>query len=334
MHTSGLEVSQEIKDAFVAVLEDTKVDYVKVQIVDEEFKITGTGAATDSPTSDWEQVAKDISDEPVFYVKRATIPTKWIMIFFVPEVCKVKQKMVYASSSSSLKDGLGSGHFVQDYHISTTEECTLKEYTNSIGEVDQMDLLTMEEIMAKEAEEESQMSIGGTARHVGIQGIPVQISEAALAGLADINEGKITTCIFNLNPETEVLEVAENGSGNLGVEAIASFYKADTPSYTVFAYAHEHEGVSATKNVFIYYCPDAAKPRLKMFYSSVKADIVTLCSTKGVSIDKQVEMSELQEVNAQYILEDLYPKSSAKKTFKKPSTRGRRKLVGGAKFKR
>ena len=44
---------------------------------------------------------------------------KWLPIFYVPETAVVKEKTVYASSISALKEGLGQASFVNDYHIST-----------------------------------------------------------------------------------------------------------------------------------------------------------------------------------------------------------------------
>ena len=39
--------------------------------------------------------------------------------------------MVYASSSTALKDGLGSSKFITDYNISDKSECSLEEYKKS-----------------------------------------------------------------------------------------------------------------------------------------------------------------------------------------------------------
>lgn len=97
-------------------------------------------------------------------------PKKWLMIFFCPDDSKasfkgffvwaalnllvhtqVRQRMVYASSSSALREGLGGSNFVPDYNISMQSECTLAEWKKSTAVIDKEDLMTREELQKEEA---------------------------------------------------------------------------------------------------------------------------------------------------------------------------------------
>jgi len=59
--------------------------------------------------------------------------------------------MVYASSSTALKDGLGSSKFITDYNISDKSECSLEEYKKSTVVMDKEDLMTHSERTKEEA---------------------------------------------------------------------------------------------------------------------------------------------------------------------------------------
>lgn len=75
--------------------------------------------------------------------------------------------------------------------------------------------------------------------------------------------------------------------------------------------------------IFLYYCPDDIKPKLKMFYSTCKQVVVKLCENLGVVLSKSIELSETKEITTAAVLEELYPQVAVKKTFKKPARPGR-----------
>jgi len=75
---------------------------------------------------------------------------KWLLMFYVPEDSIVKSKMLYASSASGLKEGLGTSHFIQDYYMTVPTECTLEAYQHSIKQFSKEEILTMDEIIKLE----------------------------------------------------------------------------------------------------------------------------------------------------------------------------------------
>eukprot|EP00456_Euglypha_rotunda_P028099 TRINITY_DN2233_c0_g1_i7.p1 TRINITY_DN2233_c0_g1~~TRINITY_DN2233_c0_g1_i7.p1 ORF type:complete len:214 (-),score=39.50 TRINITY_DN2233_c0_g1_i7:38-631(-) len=165
-----------------------------------------------------------------------------------------------------------------------------------------------------------------------VMGVPVKVKDEASASLTALKSGSVNTVILLLNPETEVLEEAKKGDFTL--EDIAKLMTRTDPRFIVHNFRHEKDEKTVDSLVFFYYCPDSAKPRLKMFYSSCKAMIVKICEETGLEIKKLLEGSEASELSSGAVLDELYPKTTVKKTFAKPKGRGKgpRRMAPGTKF--
>jgi len=117
-------------------------------------------------------------------------------------------------------------------------------------------------------------------------------------------------------------------------EEIAKKMTRQEPRFIVHNFQHasgenKSEIVSA---IFFYYCPDGAKPRLKMFYSSCK-NVVQQLVGKQLTIAKSLECSEPTEISTNNVLTELYPQAEKAAGFKKPvSKAGKRGMIGGVKF--
>lgn len=107
--------------------------------------------------------------------------------------------------------------------------------------------------------------------------------------------------------------------------------------------------VPRNRPVFLYYCPDLAAPKNKMFYSSTKANVIKVLEKSGVQVTKsvrafhriqcpgqrlrlttwvcagQIEISEPKELSDAFVKTELYPQETVKKTFAKPGARGKGK---------
>jgi len=259
---------------------------------------------------------------------------KWICIFHCPESSKVKLKMMSASSINAVKAGWGLEKLTKPdtFRISKPSECTAKDFIIHSREVDEEDILTDEERLSNNAAQDSALSTGGS-RVSAVMGVPVKIKDEASDALAKVRDGTATTVILRLNPETEVLEAVT--TGDISLEEVAGQMTKSEPRYVLHNYKHEREDKQQVDAiVFFYYCPDGAKPRLKMFYSSCKAMIIKICENLSIEVKKSLEGSEPSEINSQTVLDELYPKKVTKKVFSKPKGRGKgpRRIHGGMKF--
>jgi hypothetical protein len=265
----------------------------------------------------------------------AFVPTrfndKWVLVFYMPENSPVHDKMVYASSLSALKLGLQTNNFIgEGFKISDAKECTLSEYTASTREIGETELFTMEEKMKHEAIHSSHVNIDNEQK-VTVD-LPIRISSESESAIIAFQKQQHGYVSLKLNGDTEYLEVDDTGNGS--VEQIAGKLPSIEPRYVLVNFVHDHEGASISAPVFIYYCPDKAKAKLKMFYSASKQIFMKAVEKYNLEIKKSnMECSEVKEVTTSNLLDLLHPKASVVTSFDKPQAKGRGgKRMVGSKF--
>eukprot|EP00463_Aulacantha_scolymantha_P005555 TRINITY_DN6926_c0_g1_i1.p1 TRINITY_DN6926_c0_g1~~TRINITY_DN6926_c0_g1_i1.p1 ORF type:complete len:213 (-),score=44.45 TRINITY_DN6926_c0_g1_i1:170-808(-) len=211
--------------------------------------------------------------------------------------------MLIASSYADLKSGLGNEHFLEDYPISSKEECTFDAYTKHMADTNEELVMTWEEKEEKEAAYES----ASTEKHVSAMvGVDVPIDEKGIQALEDFQAEKLNTIIFALDYEKEELGV-EALEDNLTIEEIVKKLPSREPRYVLHEFSHEHEKATK-KNIFIYYCPDKSKPKLRMFYSTAKQNVLSSIEEQKISEPKRIEISLASELTTQFLMDELYPK--------------------------
>jgi len=333
MHASGIRVDEASKAEFARAAQDASTGFLQYRIAADTFKKVGSGPAGNGAQDTWAAIRQSLEQspqEPSFVVARnvSKEANKWLLLFYMPEGCTVRDRMVYAASSAALKDGLGQSNFdAATYSISHPREASADEYTNVSRNMSHDELLTLDEKEKRDGEMQSALSMG-SARTLAIVGLPIKASDEALAAITEVQKGSPSTLILLLNAETEVLQVQQ--SGNFTLEQVQGMLPPTEPRYVLHNFAHEHEGKQTSAFVFAYYCPDDIKPKLKMFYSTCKQVVVKVCEQLGVTVTRSLELSEPKELASAAVLEELYPQAQAKKVFKKPARpgRGNARLLG------
>jgi len=336
MHTSGIHVSESLKHEFADARIDPNCLYLTFNIKNDAFEKIGHGVRhhSGSGEADFAEIQKALKDDkPAYVVARAPNNVeKWILIFFMPEGSTVRDRMVYASSLNLLKDGLGTSYFLSaGFNISKKEECTLKEYEENKKETNEHEILTSDELMKMESETASHLAMGNV-KVSAIMDLPIKSSEDTLAAIQSVGNKSVSTVILYLDQQTELL--LSEKKGNFNFDQITSFLSTSEPRFVLQSFPHEQDGKPVHAFVFIYYCPEDCKPRLKMMYSSSKAFVIKLCDKCGVQITKNIELSEMKEINEGSVMDELYPQVSVKKQFKKAAKpgKGKARLTAGTKF--
>jgi len=306
-----------------------------VEIQNDTFTKVAEGKTTGARDTDLQAIQKQLeAKKPCFVVARAEEKEKWCIFFYLPDSCPVRDRMVYASSNAALKLGLGAPKFVADFILRDSKDCSQKGYEDSRKKGAEMDVMTMEERMKIEAESDSIRTVSASvsSKMSGMGGVPIKSSEDAQAAIKAVTSGSSLTVVLFLDPKSEELQKA--ALGNMEIEGIVKQLPDKEPRYVLHNFKHENEGKKASSFVFVYYCPDAAIPKMKMFYSSSKSVVVNLCEQLGAQISKQIETSVSTELTKQLVMDELYPKKVDNKGFNKPKAAGKggRRLAGGAKF--
>lgn len=325
MHQSGIVVDDELKEAFRKACEDPSVGYLKVVISDsnDKFVLDSTG------TGDLDAIGKTLeSNIPAYIVTRKQ--DKWLMVSFVPDTAKVRSKMVYASSTASLRHGLGGANFISpDYAANTLDDVTENSYSHSIEDHSEV-VMSFNEKEKLETEMQSAMLMGAEPTTV-IAGVPIKISDTAMQGFKDLKAGTFNTLKLVLDPKTEILNVGM--SQDMSLTEIQGCMEERVPSYFLhnFKYNHPEDGQAGSKNVFIYYCPNLAPPKLKMLYSTCKAYILTGLSELEFEKPLNMECNVPAEISDKSVHDEIFPPKVEDKSFAKPkAARGGRRAV--AKF--
>jgi len=325
---SGVEVRDELKKQWAEACTSDSIGFLKIQIEAESFKQTASGRNSGTKAGNLSLIAAVLEPrKPCYVLTKTEEKDRWMLVFYVPDDSPVRDRMVYASSLSALKLGLGAAKFGQDFTIRDAKECSPTAYEESKKKVAEEDLLTFEEKMGLRSESYVSMSTD-TVKMSGMSDLPLKTSDEAGAAIQAVADGKSNAVVLSLDPASEVMGVAT--SGDLDIPAIVRNFPPSQPRYAIFRYAHAHPETKeeAAPLVFVYYCPDVAGPRLKMFYSSCKSMAVKTAEKFGLTVTKQLEVSVSSELSAAFVLDELYPKKTVTKAFAKPAKPGR----GGARL--
>jgi len=321
MHRSGITVDDGLKKEFAAAQKVPEILYIKVKLVNETFKKTEEGKAQADVKANFAAIADVLKPkDPCYILTRAGQKDgKWVIIFYVPDDSIVKEKTTYASSVSALREGLGAQAFVNDFHISKASECTAEMYALSTKEHRVEDLLTTDELIRREGAQAEGMA-KGSVKAQAMATIDLAIDAKTSGALAEFKAGKSDAVIIGVNAKFDALVL--DRAGALALDDIAKAMPPKDARYTLLRFNHENEGKATSTIMFVYYCPEAAIPKLKMSYSTYKSTVVRLIAGAGIEIAKHIECSEPAEIKPDAFLLELYPKTADKKTFQKAKPKG------------
>jgi len=333
MHRSGITVSEELKQAF-SESGTAHTGLLKIQLKDENFVLVhkaAQAAALDSGLASAQAVLEEKS--ACYVLVKPENEDKWTMISFVPENAPVRDKMVYAASRAALKEGLGATSFSVDFFCSHKNECDMKHYLGAQrSDVIDHNILTAAELTKREAHAESMKAMSfGKVKMTAIADVPIQVSPEAQQYLQGFASKAHAAVLLTLDGQ-ETLQGVPLAKG--APEEVAAKFTDSAPSYALFNFAHENESKQAAPGIFVYYCPDKAAPRQKMFYSSCKSMVLKVLEATGIQPEKRLEISDPKELTSQYVMDELYPKNAEKKGHAKPKKPGKggARLHGASKF--
>lgn len=329
MHSSGIDVTDELRVAFVALVDKTPdLSYICISIADDKFVIAKHGTTTGSDEDDFTVIQNELEDKtPIFVCKFFPASKEWSLIQFVPDNSKVRDKMVFASSAGALRNLV---KIDKEYPITAKEECTWGEYNKFLtGYAEEVVMSAAEQMHKSSAYEAS--SLMSELKVSAIVGVPIKVAENVTSDLEKLKSGSLNTVAFRLEPDDEILTVADASDSDIAT-ICSTYFTIKEPRYVVHNYAHNHDGADTSKTLFFYYCPGDAPPKLKMMYSTCKSNISKIFETVGITEFTNFECDSASEVSVELVEKELYPKEAVSTAFKKPSARGRGK-ARVAKFK-
>jgi len=327
-HSSGIPVSAGLKDSFGTTITSCDKRLIKVQIENEELvEVTNSGNK-----GTWEEDLGHIQslldkEKPCFILFRLDSSNpQWVLFCYVPDKSKVKEKMLYASSRSNLKQQLGMNYIVDEVFGTIPSDFSLEGYRHHVQSKKSEAPLTEQEQIKRSELESGPVYTGGQTTYV--HGVAFPVDKAASDAMIKLAKGQCNYVQIAIDCANE--KVILDHTGNIDIDSFAKEIPIDEPRFHFFAWKHEFEGANVTSYVFVYSSPDgtngtkSAPVRMRMLYSSSKANVGEILSVAGGKVDGKLEINTANDLTEEVLSNLIHPQKEEKKAnFTKPSRPGK-----------
>jgi len=327
-HSSGIPASDSLRNSFGSTITSKDKRVLKVQI--ENDKMNDVASLPISGT--WEEDLAAVptlfdKQKPCFILFRLDSETAQFVLFcYVPDKAPVKEKMLYASSRSNLKQQLGLTYFVDEVFGTVVADFTLEGYQHHVQSKKSEAPLTEQEQIKKNELESGPIYSGGQTTYV--HGVAFPVDPQASDAMKKLVSGGVNYVQIAIDCDKE--RIILDHSGKVDFEGLLSEIRADEPRFHFYSYAHEFEGASVKSIVFIYSCPDGSKGtksapvRMRMLYSSSKANVADSLGHSGGKIEGRMEVNTAEDITEELLVTILHPvKEEKKANFSKPTKPGK-----------
>ena len=247
---------------------------------------------------------------------------EWMLISFIPDDCRVRDKMLYAGSKEDLKKALGSGYFRSDYSTSNRDELTWTIFTKSNDKSVSNDLLSDKE---KLLDEERNMRVHETndLKSTAMGVLPFNMTTDASQAFKDFNSGAKN--FIELTIRSEIITLISSKTVKSG-EKLHSLINAVEPTFYFINLEN--------KRLFVFSCPENAHVRLKMTMAASRASVHASASKDGIIFDTTIGISSPEEIDTLFseTSNSLFSSAAANVTQTKPRAPGRAVNKTKAKF--
>jgi twinfilin len=224
-----------------------------------------------------------------------------VLIAWVPDDCKVRDKMLYSSSREDLKRSLGLGYFVGEYYANTRGDMTWDQFLEYIsrertdGPLSAKEQLILEEKALTHSESHS-------TKATAMGALPFELSSSVISALGQLQSGAVNWIEMYLNQETvELAEAKEvDPKEPLQSHVCSTDARCDLssvvhhpPSLPLSLLGRflalrlpDPDSPSSAAFYFVYSCPESTLVRTKMTMSSSKATVLAAASAQGISFSR------------------------------------------------
>lgn len=342
-HQSGIKSNEELRN-FFAHAKQNNVRMFKVVINDKEELALSVNYDLQNP--EWREdyksfVLKSIEPKSPCYIffrlnEKTNTGYTWLLILWSPDFASVKQKMLYASTKSTLKMEFGAGQVADELFATVQEDISLDGYLKHIkSQQAPAPLTNREEEIEFLKQNEDHTRINVDTKHKTLQGVMFPIENSAIQDLDAFKSEKSNYVQLIVNIEEEKIQSKKSYalSEASSVEDIKNCIPDNKGRFHLFRFNHTHDGEKFKSVIFIYSMPGfSVSIKERMIYSSTKSEMVQyIKSNYEIEISKTIEISEPNELSESYLVEELHPKKVAdSKKFEKPkgpNTRGAKRLT-------
>ncbi|KAF9457234.1 hypothetical protein BDZ94DRAFT_1326422 [Collybia nuda] len=320
--TSGITVAPELVILFANANSTDDIRFLKLSIAHETIVHDMTIPANSSFENDLILLQNNILQPNIpAYVLAKIAPSNWVEICYVPDSSKVRDKMLYASTRTSLLKTLGSTLFTDSIFATSTVDLTPEAYASHRRHLAAPKPLSLrEQEMAEIRAAESGNAYGGSrarVNHIGT-GVGLVWSREVEDAVRDLGAGSgCAVVVVKIDSNSEMLTLAF--ASEITIESLGPSLPVSEPCYAFFAWPHTHTSPSRREIIFIYSCPSNSPIKYRMVYSSgatstftaAKSLLLSPSNNNHVS-SRKIETSDPIELNEAYILSELEVNTASK----------------------
>jgi len=327
-HSSGIPVTEDLRDSFGELLKSNDKRFIKVQIENESLvPITTINSKGGDYLHDLSSLPEHLEKEkPCYIIYRLDTPNQHALFCYVPDKSKVKEKMIYASTRYNLKQQLGMNFFVDEVFGTVLSDFSAEGYKHHQQSKKSEAPLTEQEQIKKNELESGPVYSGGQTTYV--HGVAFPVEKKATDAITDMLHGKTNYVQIAIDCDNE--KVILDHVGHLEASQLGKKIPTDEPRFHFYSWSHEFEGSKVTSIVFIYSSPDgsngtkSAPVKMRMLYSSSKANVGEIVKSVGGNVDGRLEINTADDISEDVIMNLIHPQKEEKKAnFSKPSRPGK-----------
>lgn len=269
------------------------IAHINGEIIDHQDTIKGS----DNYEEDFDILSSYLKeDEPRYIIYKHedndSENAKYLFILFVPDIAKVRSKMMYASSAAALQKKLGGpGTFSSTIYWTELQEVSRKGWeSHKAHEALAAPLTQEEESLRNVREKEATQMLGTTATRThlpssvfqgsGGSSVGMKLSKNAEEALQQL-QGNPGSVVLIIDIPTETVDVKTVTSGKIDGSAFAT----DSAQFTVY----NKDGNDNSVVVF-YTCPSGTKVKERMIYATNFKSIKEHVTASGLSIASSVSI--------------------------------------------
>ncbi|VDB83083.1 unnamed protein product [Peniophora sp. CBMAI 1063] len=303
---SGISLSPDLSSALGSLDESTR--FLKISIRDEQLVPDGLHAAQGSLSDDLSALDTLLEDAvPAYVLARLDDAAGWLLIDYVPEGSRIRDKMLYASTRGALTRALPSPP-ADTLYATTRQDISATGYAAHLTHLKAPKPLSarekeMEEVKAAERAAglntrptPSPGAFGGSG--VGLQWDDALQEAVKALGEADA-EGVVTASIEAGSEKLVYVEAAD-----ISADELKSKISTTDPSFAFFNYT----GGSQPQVVFIYACPSSSPIKHRMLYSAGAASVFSTAKSllpTGRLAPRKLETSDPTELGSKFFKDEL-----------------------------
>ncbi|CAL8069760.1 unnamed protein product [Calicophoron daubneyi] len=323
-HPSGIRAEQEVLSEF-AVAHDDATRALEVVIENERLVIKRSSKKRRSWEKDYDPTVLPLLEESspcyIFYKldSKSQFGNDWLLINWVPDKSTVRDKMLYASTRSTIRKQFGDHLIKEDISGNSVTDVNLNGFERHLASKSAPAPLTNAEREKAEILN-NEMTGGFYGSRQTLGAVNFGLSPEGFEVVKSFSSGNFQYVQLGIDIDKEVI-VATVSAKKLEPEGIAGHTPDNEGRYHLYRFAHHVNGKPRSALFFIHSISGyQSSVKSRMLYSSCKSALIARLEQElSLHFDSRLETDNMKEMTTEFLLEKLYPKPPEEKlTFSKP----------------